>query len=310
MWGFDEFIAKAKLYFKRASDHDAVDDEFALWLLLGLEFLLRAPLANVHPSLLAQPDGDSLLHAVGIAKPDAQPKSVMTKTVVERLKFIITDFSDDRQKDTTFLSNLRNSELHSADATLLNIPEDQWLPRFLAVVETVANHLSMPLEDLLDTEIISHARSLRVQVNRAIEQEVRTLIANSKYLYSHLNSTEIEARKASFKHPTYIRTNQTVSCPACESTALLKLAPGRTTRSRLDEDDNEITYTVIYLAEQLECDVCGLHLDSTAKVTAAGIPRLHPVTYSEDRYEGWEDIVDTSHLTDRIYDGGDDYGND
>jgi hypothetical protein len=41
MWGFDQFIAKARLYFQRAEDRDRYDEEFTLWLLLGLEFLLR-----------------------------------------------------------------------------------------------------------------------------------------------------------------------------------------------------------------------------------------------------------------------------
>ena len=59
MFSYDEFIAKSKLYFGRADA--ASDDERAIWQSLGLEFLLRAPLARQSAALLALPEGDSIL---------------------------------------------------------------------------------------------------------------------------------------------------------------------------------------------------------------------------------------------------------
>lgn len=40
MWDYDSLLAKTQVYLQRAEDHPhANDDEFALWMLLGLEFL-------------------------------------------------------------------------------------------------------------------------------------------------------------------------------------------------------------------------------------------------------------------------------
>src|SRR5437870_3462073 len=113
MWSYDDFLAKAKLYMARAAQHDRADDEFALWLLLGLEFLLRAPLAQVHPTLLASPEGPSLLDAAGFSDPTREPKSVAITTVLERLKVIVPSFSQQRFEDASFLINLRNAEVHT-----------------------------------------------------------------------------------------------------------------------------------------------------------------------------------------------------
>ncbi|MFI5836898.1 hypothetical protein ACIA5A_24790 [Micromonospora sp. NPDC051300] len=308
MWGYEDFVAKAKLYFNRAANHDEDDDEFVLWLLLGLEFLLRAPLSQMHPSLLAAPEGNSLLHAAGITKADAHPRSVTTKTVVDRLKFVIEGFGDDRQRDAIFLANLRNQELHSADAALAEIPEEQWLPRFLAVASSICEHLDMPISDVLDSGIVAHAGKLSVEVDRAVHQAVRTLIEKSKYMYEHLTEPERQARIRTVTHtPTGHRRllAHAVSCPACGNQTPLHLTPGRTTKSKYDEESGEIVHSVIHLATGLSCEVCGLVLDDTAKVIAAGIPRLRTIEYSEDRYEGWEENVDTSTLY-----GGEDYGND
>ncbi|MEV4638343.1 hypothetical protein AB0J80_13430 [Actinoplanes sp. NPDC049548] len=313
MWGYEELTAKAKLYFDRAANHSEADDEFALWLLLGLEFLLRAPLAKVHPSLLAAPEGNSLLHAAGILKADAQPRSVMTKTVVERLKFVIEGFGDDRQRDATFLANLRNQELHSADAALANVPEDQWLPRFIAVVKAVTEHLEMPVSEVLDPAIAAHAEKLSIEADRAVQRTVQGLIQQCKFMYDHLTEAEREARiAAATRTPQGNRVIHinAVPCPACGNEAPLQLTPGRTTKSKYDEDSGEIAYSVIHLATGLTCKVCGLVLDDTAKVIAAGIPRMRVIEYSEDRYEGWEDVVDTTSLQERMAYDWDAYGND
>jgi hypothetical protein len=78
MWDYDGLIGKARIYFERAEAVDEADDDaFAVWLLLGLEFLLRAPLAKVNPVLLADPNGDAILHAAGFPSgPDAKDPKV------------------------------------------------------------------------------------------------------------------------------------------------------------------------------------------------------------------------------------------
>src|SRR6476661_1227596 len=97
MWDFDSIYGKAQTYFARGAEHEhSDDDEFVIWHLLGFEFLLRMPLANLHPSLLAAPEGDSVLAANGIPTSN-EPKSVPSHTVVSRLMQIVPNFSKERQ---------------------------------------------------------------------------------------------------------------------------------------------------------------------------------------------------------------------
>jgi hypothetical protein len=52
-------------------------------VLLGLEFLLRAPLAKVNPTLLADPsrNDNAVMYAAGFPiAPGDQPKSIQTHT--------------------------------------------------------------------------------------------------------------------------------------------------------------------------------------------------------------------------------------
>jgi hypothetical protein len=92
MWEYEGFIAKAQLYFTRGREHPAADDDvLAHWLLLGLEFVLRAPLAKIHPALLAEPNGNAIMNACGVpsALDSTSPKSIQTKAVILRLGSIV-----------------------------------------------------------------------------------------------------------------------------------------------------------------------------------------------------------------------------
>lgn len=314
MWDFDGYIAKAKLYFDRADQLDGDDDgtAAAVWLLLGLEFLLRAPLAKVHASLLAVPEGDSILHANGIVKSDSKPKSVQTKTVVDRLGHVDPSFGQDRGKDALFLADLRNGELHTAEATLENASPETWMPKFLGVVEAVCDHLGMKPEDVLSSEIIERATAYRETADRAIRQHVQKAMAEAKAFYDRLTADEVSQRKASSTSvPAYVPgiRNEAISCVACgENTGFLRLAEGRTLDSKYDEDNQEITHRVVYLAQEFSCRVCGLALTSTAECMAAGIARLRTSTTSEDRYDGWEEMMTYEDAMRHL--SADEYGND
>jgi hypothetical protein len=262
----------------------------------------------VHPTLLAGPESESILHAAGIVKKDPRPRSIQTRTVVDRLKYVDPNFGEDRATDALFLADLRNGELHTADATLKNAPEAIWLPKLLAVVEAVCDHLEMPVEDFLSDDITEHAKALRLQADKAILHSVQVAIKNSKYLFDNLTPGEITQREASVG-PLWSRGSgqhrRKEACPACgKVTVVVEVAPGRATKSFYDEDTDEITWSVVYLSQSASCGVCGLSLGTTAEVMAAGFPRLYPETFTEDRYEGWEQRVEYGDEEEP------DYGND
>lgn len=320
MWEYESFLAKAQLYFTRAREHPAAEDDvLALWLLLGMEFLLRAPLAKVHPALLAEPNGNAIMHACGVPlKPDGlQPKSVQTKTVILRLGSVVPGFDKDREEDASFLAGLRNEELHSSEAAL-ELEIDKWLPNFTRIIEVICTHLAINPEHMIGRGIMEQGRTLVDIADKKLENEVRQRIAKAKEFFSRLRPEEVEARKATLQAtiqrntrrgrtlqeimgevtPTPKAPNQIVACPACEEKIPMLLGAVRSTDQRLDEDS--IVRDVIYIGRALSCVVCDLELKSTAEIRAAGIPQQ----YVREERESLEDRFT------RMWDEGEDYGND
>lgn len=297
MWDYDSLIGKASTYFDRAREvADADDDAFALWLLLGLEFLLRAPLARVSPALLADPNGESIMHAVGFPGPRAtEPKSIQAKTVILRLGHIVDGFTTDRQDEASILTALRNSELHTGNAALATVETVQWLPRFTRVVEVLASHLGIDPSDLIGSDILEHGRALVDAEDKKLEHDIATRIAAAKRFAEQLIDTEVAARR-SISIVSASTPFEPVACPACDSSAALELKPIRTTNEQLV--DEEIVRDVIFVSNRLECPVCGLVLTSNGEIKCAGLPQQITRTESESFEDRYLSYVE------------DDYGND
>jgi hypothetical protein len=292
-------IGKARVYFERAeSVAEADDDAFAVWLLLGLEFLLRAPLAKVNPMLLADPNGDALMHAAGFpgGLDSKEPKSIQAATVISRLRRIIEAFTAAREDDATILTALRNRELHTSEAVLASIDIALWLPRFTRVADIICTHLGLDATDVVGKEVMDHGRALVDAEDKKLAHEIATRIATAKAFAGQLTGTEVhdrwEAARESRRYPALV-----VDCPACGHEVALDLELVRTTNERLD--DGEILRDAILVARGLHCPVCGLTLASTAEVSAAGLSQQHTRTETESI----EDRFLSSYEPD-------DYGND
>lgn len=307
MFDYEGFIAKAAIYFARAADADESSQEEALWLLLGLEFLIRAPLARVHPTLLALPEGDSILHAAGIERARGIPKSIPVKTVIERLTKIDPNFGEDRGKAAALLAEMRNEELHSSRATVEIIDRTAWMPQFLDVVEAVCIHLEIEPGSLLDGEILAAAEAYRATADGQTQGVVRKLSQEAKAFFAGLSVSEVQARAEALP-PTTAAVR--IKCPACDQEAAwLGLSSGRTTEPKYDDEDQVIQYKLVRVVTTLVCSVCNLSLGSTAQVIAAGIDRLYITEITEDRYEGWEDQM-TYEDAMAFLGMGEEYGND
>jgi len=280
MWDYDGLIGKASVYFERAeSVGEADDDAFAVWLLLGLEFLLRAPLAKVNPMLLADPNGDALLHAAGFPNSEGkEPKSIQVTTVITRLRRIIQDFTAEREDDATILIALRNRELHTSEAVLASIDIALWLPRFTRVAEVICAHLGLDATYIVGKEVMQQGRALVDSEDKKLAHEVATRIAAAKAFAEKLTETEVDQRwtaaRASRAYPAVV-----VDCPACGLDVGMDLEPIRTTNEHLS--DGEILRDIISVARRLHCPVCSLTLTSTAEISMAGLPQQHTRTETE-----------------------------
>jgi len=329
MWEYQEFVAKAQLYFSRAEQHPRVleDDSSTLWLLLGLEFLMRAPLAKIHPTLLADPNGDSIMHAAGFGSPEGGAlKSVPAHTVIKRLGMIIPGFNKEIREYATQLTGMRNEELHTSSSALA-VDVTAWFPQFTRVVEVLCEHLELDADDVVGAEIMRHGRSLTGESDKRLEQEIRRRINEAKSFYAKLKPEEISARRAKViglsrdgifsslalpkdvrdsissmpKLPQDLSQSQSqvlvVDCPACGENAILGMTPVRRTNERIEDD--EILHDVVYIAESLSCMVCDLRLESIAELRVAQIQ----LQYVDTIYETLAERYD-------VYDFEPDYGND
>lgn len=302
MFDFDGLVAKAVLYFQRASAARN-EEERALWQLLGFEFAIRAPLARVSPALLASHDGDGILHAVGVPVPVQRVTSITSSLVLARLERVIPDLGSDRSRGAQRVLGVRNAELHSSEAAVASTDRQEWLPPMLDVLEVVAAHLGMELTDLLPQEQIDEASAYRETARNEVRGKVQQKLSKAKEFVAGLSPEEVAQRKGATKP-----AGNAAECPACRHRALERMfGPARTEKSTFDEDSGEIIYEWKQIVTSAKCAVCGLTLDSTAEVMAAGVQRVYDFTTRESRYEGWEEAVPMSEIEELMantgYDG-------
>ncbi|MEV4655562.1 hypothetical protein [Micromonospora sp. NPDC049301] len=286
-WDYEGLIRKVHVYFARAREHPRADGEiFALWLLLGLEFLLRAPLARVSPMLLADLNGDALMHAAGFpGKPGAEPKSVPLTTVIQRLSRIVDGFDQDRQNDAVILVGLRNRELHSSEAAM-TVNESKWLPRFMRIVDVIGPHLGLDPVFLLGEQVVKQARALVDAEDRRLERETKQRVEARRAFFAELHEDEVAARRDMVPHigdALLPWPGEAANCPSCATLIGVESEPVRTTDERLQ--GGGIYRDVIYVVTGMSCPVCGLELKSTAEVSCAGLQQQ----YMKHEYESLED---------------------
>ncbi|SIS23017.1 hypothetical protein [Williamsia sterculiae] len=301
MWDYDGFIGKARLYFTRGAEHEhSDDDEFAIWHLLGFEFLLRAPLAKLHPSLLAATnDNDSLLAANGVTT-SKDPKSVVSGVVIDRLARIVPEFAGAAVSDSLFLMSLRNAELHASNAAVSEVSNDVWLPKLVRVAKIICQFLAIEPEDVLDDAVVKLGETLLDEADKKVAHTVELKIQAARNFLQRLSQDEVDARVAAAK-PTGMeiftrqRTTASVKCPACERNVYAPKAYVRSAREHLDGDT--VIRDDIYLIDELRCPVCGLELLGAPELVAAQVPQQ--VTEQEH-----ESLDERYHVeTDYDYDG-------
>ncbi|MEQ1704261.1 MAG: hypothetical protein ABMA25_29490, partial [Ilumatobacteraceae bacterium] len=244
------------------------------------------PLARIHPSLLAEPNGDSILHANGIEAP-GDPKTVALTTVLKRLEAIIKEFPN-VNAEAGRLINLRNGELHSSATVLADIEKSDWLGAYYEVVKVIVEHLDIPISDVLPESVVKQAAEYAAASRTKIKFEVARRVEQSSTMLSLLTASDVKARlttlyprAVAFPESTYI------PCPVCSNRAILETAVVRVTRDRYNEGDDVIERDFVSIAKNFLCVVCELELHGVHEVEAAGLESEYVETIVEslaDRY--------------------------
>lgn len=268
---------------------------------LGLEFLLRAPLAKLNPVLLADPtagDGYSVLHAAGVAPPrNREPVSVGLKTVLERLVAVVPGFTTEDQESARFLTNVRNQELHSSDMSTSAISAATWMPRFLRLVGKLSAYFSEDVADYFSQDFIKHASHFVDSEDKQLKNAIEQRMSKARVLYAGLRPEEREARKPTLFTGSDGLWPRPTECKACGEIGLMLGEAVRTGRETLDED--MVTKRIYFVASRFACSVCGFTLSGTNEMAVIDVIQ----EWTQDEVES---------LVDRFaqFDFEPDYGND
>jgi hypothetical protein len=266
-WSEDALVAKALLYVERMESHTADDWEFGFWSALTLEFVARAALAHISPVLLADlKDWRNVTHALG-ADPTAKkfsPTSIGTTEVLRRLQELLPKFTPELVGFCTQHADRRNSELHSGDSAFASLGTSEWLPRFYSACKVLLESMGRQLSDLIADPNAAQAMidSLEDAAAKAVEQDIR---AHAQVWRS---KEEEERGKATVQANAWAtrQAGHRVSCPACNSPALVQGSPSGTVTTAVDED--EVVQRQTMLPASFECIACGLRIHGLSKLSA------------------------------------------
>ena len=305
-WDSGDLFNKAKLYMTRAFDVPRSDPLFPFWASLGLELLGRAVLANVHPTLLADPRsdaGDNLFYALGYEV--KAPKSIPAHTVFTRCMRVVEDFTDFERERCMTVIDRRNEELHTAGLPFEKLPTELWLPGFFRDCSILLESIGRTLDDLIGPVEAAGARHMLVEADRDLEIEIEKRIGQSKKGFESLSVEDREARRVLGR--SRLRNLQSrlhtklVRCPACGGEASVSGEVVKFGEARLR--DGLIVQERVIVATAFECPACDLALHAPSELNAAKLGGQFSIEEEYDPIEYYREQFDEAHYEP-------DYGND
>ncbi len=282
------------------ANHDSDEWEYALWSSLSLEFLARAALANVDPTLLVDSSNNwqGIYHALGHTPndPKFRPKSIGVSEVFRRLTAIHDSFTREHESFCISHTERRNTELHTGEAAFDDVPSSTWQPRFYQCCEVLLASMGMSLEDFVGRD---EAKAAKKQIAASQDESAKAIkgdVEAHRKVWSKKPKLEREKLVAQSGVWAARHDGHRVSCPSCASTALVSGEPVAPPTTKLVGD--EIKVTQKYLPSQFECVACGLKINGLSRLAVVGLGERYKKTETfdaveyyapPDEYEGYED---------------------
>jgi len=297
-WSSDALLAKAQRYAQEMLSFDRDDWQFGLLSTFVLEFLLRAALARVSPTLLADAkDWNNTYFALGHSPKALRflPKSIDTNSVLTRLRDILPDFTTELEGFSAQHISRRNEELH-AGATPFDSLSTDWLSGFYSTAQVLLKSFGYELAFLVGTEEEEFADQL-IEASRDKSAQAVSKAVNAHKTVWEAKSSEDKTKLE--RQASVWATRQAghrVKCPACASDALIFGSAVTAPLRRLDGD--LIIETQSYLPSKFECVACQLKIAGLSQLTACGLGASYKSTHTydaaeyyapEEDYQGYDD---------------------
>ena len=304
VWSYDKLWLKAKVYMQKAFDEDRDGDMFPFWSAIALEFVARATLASVHPALLASPqEGSHILYVFGYYKPAPyKPISIPTKTVLERCKVVVVNFTDNEKTFCEDITSRRNEELHSGGLGFDSYPTSKWLSKYFKVLKILLEFQGKTLEDFLGKDESKAAEEMIAERDATLEKSIRDRISKHSKSFSSLAlavQTELIEKSKAEKWFAIRHYRKDLTCPACSNLGVLSGKLISVSESIAGE--SEIIQNLNVLPTHFKCFCCDLELHNHTELDVIELGGQYKVEEIYDPREYFE-------IEDREQDF--DYGND
>lgn len=275
LWG------KSKKYITRALAAKARGDrgEYQLWASLSLELVGKAALAKIHPCLVADPQSYISMFAAAGKNVGTDIKTIIAKTLFERLTHISTRFDKKTQEFCTNLSLKRNAELHSGEASFEATEASSWEGRYWHTVDVILQSMDSNVENWLGADHSRAPKELLEEYTHALREAAKVRVETAADAFKELPKKEREDAhsrakrmshwdvRAAFRYHWSMILDET--CPACKSRAFIAAVTiYEEISEEEDPDTGEELVDVTLGAEEFHCPSCELHLNSREEIEA------------------------------------------
>jgi hypothetical protein len=290
-WSKDAFVAKAQRYAALMHAQRREDWQFGFWSALCLEMLARAVVAHVSPALLADSkDWSNLRFSLGIqasAIPTLSAKSIATADVIKRVEVLFPAFTKEMANFCALHFQRRNGELHSGALPFDDLDTATWLPMYYACCATMFDTINAAMAQVFGVEEAATATTLIQGLQDDTAKAVQGTIHAHKGAWEKLEASE-KAKLAKQAETLASRAKgHRVTCPACQSTALIQGAPAGAETATLE--DGVIVVRQPMLPSHFDCKACGLAIKGYSKLHACGLGATFTSTSYNDPVEYFED---------------------
>lgn len=269
-WSSEALFNKALLYVGEMERYTANDWQFGLWSSLSLEFVARAALAHVSPTLLAnRKDWRNIYHALGHGATAKlfTPISVTTNEVLSILEELLPTFTKELVNFCVTHCVRRNAELHSGEEVFAGLGTSAWLPKYYASCGVLLQFMGKGLDDLFDDpktaeEMIA---SLQDTAAKAVAQDIEA----HKQIWQQKKPDEREVSLAQAVARVTRHAGHRTKCPACGSPALIRGSSQGVVTTQVGED--VIVQKQTMVPSSFQCVACNLKISGLSKLSACGL---------------------------------------